>query len=349
MIIYWLIFAFPAFATLHPLRIDQSLSRFVWILLGAVLTLLIGFRFEVGGDWHSYLQFHSRVENMSVQQILGEKDIGYAILNWLAGKIGGEIYLVNLICGLIITTGVISFSRRQPLPWLSVVVSVPYMIIVVAMGYTRQSAAIGFELLALVALMDDRVKRFIVLIICGAFFHKSAIILLPLAVLSHRKKRIWTLFWILVTGTVFGLAILIEHYEGLWLNYVVEKMVSEGGPVRIAMNAVPAVLLLIYHKKLTPHENERRLWLWIAVFSLACIPLVSSASTAVDRVALYFMPIQPYVFSRIHRLSNSTIFKTLAVVFVVLGYSMVQWTWLNYASHAFAWLPYQFYPLVFLF
>jgi len=349
MIVYWFIFAFPVFAALYPLRTHQSLRRIIWTLFGAALTLLIGFRFEVGGDWRSYFQFYSRIENMSIRQVLSEKDIGYSILNWLVGQIGGEIYLVNLICGLIVVTGVISFSRRQPLPWLSIVVSVPYMIIVVAMGYTRQSAAMGFELLALVALMDARIQRFFALVVCGALFHKSAIVLLPLAVLSHRKKRIWTFFWIVVTSTVFGLVILIEYYEGLWLNYVVEKMVSEGGPVRIAMNAVPALLLLIYHKKLTLEESERRLWLWIALFSLACIPLVSSASTAVDRVALYFMPIQLYVFSRIHRIFGSPIFKTLAVVCVVLAYSMVQWVWLNYASHAFAWLPYQFYPFVTLF
>jgi hypothetical protein len=38
--------------------------------------------------------------------------------------------------------------------------------------------------------------------------------------------------------------------------------------------------------------------------------------------------------------------NTLFTVAVVLYYALIQFVWLNYASHAFAWLPYQFYPLI---
>ena len=343
---YWLMFLLPALAVLSPLHGSQGLQRVAWIFFGVVFTLMIGFRYQVGGDWEPYLGHYDVALGVTLSEAISTSDPGYALLNWLSGRMDGGVYLVNLVCGAIVMAGVITFSRRQPQPWLALLVAVPYMIMVVAMGYTRQSVAMGFELLALVALMDGRMRRFALLVACGALFHKSVIVLLPLSVLASSRNRFWTFVWVGLTGVGLGLVVLVEHYDALWQNYVEAQMVSEGGPIRVAMNALPAVLLLMFRKKLAPEGDERRLWMWMAVFSLACIPLVGLASTAVDRVALYFMPIQLYVFSRIHRLFDGQSYKTMAVVGVMLGYGLVQWVWLNYASHAFAWLPYQFYPLV---
>lgn len=41
------------------------------------------------------------------------------------------------------------FARSQPDPWLAVLVAVPYLVIVVAMGYSRQAVAIGILLAGL--------------------------------------------------------------------------------------------------------------------------------------------------------------------------------------------------------
>ena len=44
-------------------------------------------------------------------------------------------------------------------------------------------------------------------------------------------------------------------------------------------------------KPLAPDPQERKLWTWIALAALLCLPIVSLATTAVDRVALYLIPI----------------------------------------------------------
>jgi hypothetical protein len=346
MFAYWLMFSIPAFAVLSPWRGTKSLQLTAWAVVGVLFTLIIGFRYQVGGDWFTYIEHYQRVEGAPLIRVLDEKDIGYGFLNWLVGVVGGEVYLVNLICGAIVMSGVVAFSIRQPLPWLALLIAVPYMLIVVAMGYTRQSAALGFELLALVSLMDGSMRRFVFFTACGALFHKSAILLLPLAMLASSSNRFWTLFWVGLTGAGLASAILAEHYELLWEVYVGRGRESQGGPIRVAMNALRALLLLVFRNKLSPDPAERRLWVWIAVFALACVPLVGLASTAVDRVALYFLPIQLYVFSRVHHLFSDSFFKTVVVVGVVIGYGLVQWVWLNFANHAAQWVPYQFFPLV---
>jgi hypothetical protein len=75
--------------------------------------------------------------------------------------------------------------------------------------------------------------------------------------------------------------------------------------------------------------------------------LVSPASTAVDRIALYMLPLQLVVFSYFPDVINRETVRdvTAPVAGVVLYYGLVQFVWLNFAAHAFAWLPYRFYPL----
>ncbi|MCX7032362.1 MAG: EpsG family protein, partial [Arenimonas sp.] len=89
----------------------------------------------------------------------------------------------------------------------------------------------------------------------------------------------------------------------------------------------------------------RKLWLWIAVFAVVCLPLVGLASTAVDRVALYLIPLQLFVFSRIPLLATTVKMRTFLVVAVIAYYALVQFVWLNFATHAYGWVPYKFMPL----
>lgn len=343
---YWLLFAVPACAIYAPQRADPRLQRVLWLLLALAFALFIGLRFEVGCDWGAYLHHLAQDSSVPLSQVLTSgRDPGYAALNWLAAQLGGAIYLVNTVCGLLLMWGMVRFARQQPLPWLALLVAVPYLIIVVGMGYTRQSVALGFELLGLAALMKGQLRRFIFFIICGALFHKSAVVLLPLAALVSAEKKIFTWLWVGLTTALIGALVLFEQQQALWENYVVAGMVSEGGGIRVAMNVVPALLFLLFRNRLAQTVYEKKLWAWIALFSLLCIPLVGVASTAVDRVALYFMPIQIYVFARIGLLAYSRWGRTVLVTGVVLGYAAIQWVWLNYATHAHCWLPYRFAPL----
>lgn len=344
MLVYWMMFAVPALALLSPHRAAPSLARGMWLAVAAIFAVLIGLRYEVGGDWLPYVEHYNHATEVSFLDALGTSDPGYAALNWLSAQVSGDVYLVNLVCGAFVMSGIVTFARRQPLPWLALLAAVPYVIIVVAMGYTRQSVALGFELLALVALTDGRILRFVVLIVFAALFHKSAVLLLPLAALASTHHRLWTGIWVTLTSVMMVSLILVEHQEALWRDYVEAGMESEGGGIRVAMNVFPSLLFLLFRNRLVENKHERQLWNWIALFSLASVPLVGLASTAVDRVALYFIPIQMLVFSRLHRLVDTRLYRTEIVLGVITGYALVQWVWLTFASHAPYWVPYRFAP-----
>lgn len=342
---FWLMFLVPAWAVLSNGRLPARQARWIWIFVGAVFALLIGLRYEVGGDWFNYIPHFQATQRLSFTEVLGENDPGYYVLNWLVAKLGGSIYTVNLFCAAVVMWGTVVFCRRQPNPWLALLAAVPYLLVVVGMGYTRQAVALGFVLLGLAALGSGRTRVFVAWVVLGALFHKSAVLLLPIAALAASRNRLLTALMVAVVTALTYYLLLADSAEDLWVNYVEAEYQSQGGAIRVAMNLVPALLLIVYRKRLVPDLQERKLWLWIAVFAVVCVPLVGLSSTAVDRVALYLIPLQLFVFARLPLLAASVRTRTLIVLGTVAYYAAVQFVWLNFATHAEYWLPYQFMPL----
>ncbi len=342
---FWLLFLIPGWAVLQPYRLPRGQSNLAWFAVGLFFTIMIGLRHEVGGDWLNYLpQFYS-AQSLTFPEVLAKSDPGYVLLNWLVGRIGGDIYGVNLACAVVAMWGTVAFCRRQPNPWLALTTAVPYMLIVVCMGYTRQGVALGFALLGLCALGRGRVLPFVIWVAIGATVHKSAVMLLPIAALATSRNRVFTVALVGASTWLLYYLLVADESERIWVNYVDEQLQSDGGLVRVLMNVVPAILLIIFRKRLVPDPQERKLWLWIAAFALVCLPLVGLASTAVDRVALYFIPLQLFVFARIPTLASTINVRTILVLGIVAYYAAVQFVWLNYATFAYGWVPYQFMPL----
>jgi hypothetical protein len=314
-----------------------------------VLVLMIGLRHDVGGDWSSYASHIQEAGYLTLPQALARNDPAYSLLNWLSAWTGIGPYFVNTVCATLFSWGLMVFCRAQPRPWLALVVAVPYLVTVVAMGYTRQGTAIGLAMLGLVALSNRKIFRFVVFVALAATFHKSAVILMPLAVLADSKHKLWTVFLVGLSSLLFYVLLLQESVEALTMNYIGAQYDSSGAAIRVAMNAVPAVLFLWFRRRFVMSPADRTFWIWMSLGGLAFVVLLvaSPSSTAVDRVALYWIPLQLFVLSRLPEVLGRQSGKNTFWVGAVMAYSAaVLFVWLVFAKHAAAWLPYQFYPWV---
>jgi len=283
----------------------------------------------------------------SLAETLSNYDPGYALFEWLSATLGWGIYGVNIACGALVMTGVYQFCRQQPQPWLAFTVAVPYLIIVVAMGYTRQSAALGLELIALVALSNGQLVRYALWILLASTLHKTAVVLLPLALIATSYENVWIkrIFLaaaFLAMALLGGWAMFSKESHILVVNYIDADMISQGATIRVAMNAVPAAIFLLFSRRLAPDVVERRTWILLSLLALGCIPLLNFASTATDRIALYLIPIQLFVYSRIGAALFSENSRSLANAVIVVGYAVVLFVLLNYADIvSIYWVPYQ--------
>jgi hypothetical protein len=356
MALYWLLLFVPWLAAIGDHRIVSAKNSDRPLSLGfklyfVLLLLLVGLRHEVGGDWGNYLaSIDVALEQSFLEAMVQVGDPAYNALTWLSAHAGAGVYGVNLVCALVFAFGLMVFCQNCPRPWLSMAVAVPYLVIVVAMGYTRQGVAIGLIMAGLVALDRGNLVRFAVWMLVAALFHKTALILIPMAIFAGRKN-LAALVGVLIAAVLMFFLLVAEYVDTMVNNYVTDQYASSGAGIRVAMNALPAAILLIFRKRFGLTPEQKSFWTWMSLGALAFILLlaVSPSSTAVDRVALYWIPLQLFVWSRLPQAMGQRAGTQRIWIVVVLVYAFaVQFVWLFYADHSFAWLPYQFYPWVWL-
>jgi hypothetical protein len=350
---YWFLFLVPAWLAMTRLRpagpVGSPARRWPdwWRVMFVLLVLMIGMRHEVGADWFGYLEHIENASGASLVDTIVMGDPAYSLLNWLAARSGLGPYFVNTVSAAIFTLGLVVFCRAQPRPWLALVVAVPYLVTVVAMGHTRQSVAIGLVMLGLTALSERKLLHFVVFVALATTFHKSALILMPLAVLAGTRNRLWTVLWVGLSSVLFFVFWLQESLAELQRTYTEVKYMSQGADVRVAMNVMPALLFLWFRRRFAMLPADRNFWTWMSFGAVCFVWLlqVSPSSTAVDRLALYWIPLQILVLSRLPNALGSPNGSNGTLVRWVVAYSAaVLFIWLVFGAYAQYWLPYQFYP-----
>lgn len=353
MIPYWIMFILPAIVALNSRPVTaqnpdgsvRSRVSNVWVFVGLVLTMVIGFRYEVGGDWNNYLHHLKVADTISWALVFVQPEPGHWFVNKVMLEAGWGLTGVNLFYGLIFSTGLIAFVKTLPRPWLALTVAVPYLIIVVAMGYSRQATALGFAMFGLAAIRRNSFLNFSIWVLIGATFHNTVILLLPIAAMSLFRSRLQQMaavaFIIFLSFELF----FSYRFVSLVDVYVSRQLTeSQGALVRLFMNGLPASLFLLYRKKISLSDSEKLMWSVISLASIAMLAAYFSTglSTALDRIALYFLPLQLVVFSHLPDLIGLRGKRNIEVVIcVVVCYAGAMFVWLNFAAHAGAWIPFR--------
>lgn len=347
MLLYWLLFAVFATGAVLSTSGDPFRARKpspLILLAGLLIVALVGLRFRVGADWESYEFMFSYARYAEWGRVVTFGDPGYQTLNWLVQHADFDIWVVNFVCAIVFTWGLLRLARTQPLPWLAVVVAIPYLVIVVAMGYSRQAVAIGIIMAGLAALARGAsLVRFAIYVAVAALFHKTAVVVLPLLVFSSERNRFVNALAAIAGFVLLYDVFLADDVDKLVKNYIEAEYSSQGAAIRVAMSLVPALVMLLRGGRLGLSAAEVRIWRAFAWTSIGLMVLLvlSPSSTAVDRIALYMLPLQLVVLPR-----TVVLFKSpqMGRVVVIAYAAAIQFTWLNFATHAKYWVPYHAFP-----
>ena len=347
MFVYWALFSYFVVGLLSERSSDRShsISSF-FLVMGALMTaLLIGLRYHVGGDWNQYEQLFSFARYSNISQMLRFGDPAFQLLNLMVASFGMDFWLVNLISAAIFTWGLYRLAKTQPDPWLVMLAAIPYLVVVVAMGYTRQAVAIGILMAGLASLLrGGSVFKYALYVAAAALFHKTAVVGLPLVIFVSDRSRFFNALFLLASGILLYDIFLSDAADTFFKAYVDAQYNSQGASIRVAMSVIPATLFLLMRKRFAMERREDIVWrnFAYAAFGLLLLLLVLPSSTVVDRLALYILPLQLAVVSRLPRLGFGFGFGRV----VAIGYSFaVLYVWLNYAVHASHWIPYRFFPV----
>lgn len=310
-----------------------------------VIVVMIGLRREVGGDWWNYLDTFNYIKLAGFDLAMTRTEPGYAMLNWIAARFGWGIWFPNLICAALFTWGLISFCRIQPNPWLALVVALPYFIIGVGMGYTRQSAALGFVMIALVEYIRGRTPRMVIALALAPLFHSSALVVVLLIAIASVRQGIGTWALVIMLGA-FLYVQLSGEIVGLLITFSEHIYIATGAVPRLLMNVVPALIFFGFRHRFATTPAELRLWtvFSLATFGTVALMFVVSSTTVVDRVGIYLIPLQMFVLSRVPVVFGSGRRQNTLPLALIIAYSLsVQVVWLDFGTFSKPWVPYKNY------
>jgi hypothetical protein len=331
----------------RPVQRRHEVSPFFWIA-GLYVALMVGLRYRVGVDWTNYVRiYRDELPWQDLGAVLNRGDPLFYLPMWWFTNGGIEIWGFFLLSACVFTIGLFTFARRQPNPWLAILVAVPFLIIVIAMSGVRQATAIGFVFLALVGFSRKSPVRFIFWTICAAACHASAIILLPVAGLSFTRNRFQAAVLLVIMAAV-GAFVLRASFQSYAEDYLTHELDSSGAIYRIIMSLIPGIIFLMFGKRFELEPHERLLWRnfsLLAVASLALLPVIPS-STVIDRLLLYVYPLQMFVLSGApYILAKRPSERSFIIIGIVIYLAAVLFVFLTFAVNREPYIPYQFWPL----
>lgn len=345
MLPYWGLFVFSAVLALLPVwRPNTTRGVVVAIVLSIFLVIFVGLRFNVGGDWVTYDRIFLEVNRLDLFEALAAFDSLYSLINWVVGNLGGDIWHVNLICAAVFTYGLCRLCMTFPYPAVGWLTAVPFLIIVVAMGFTRQGASIGCLMAAIASYEGRLTPRLLLWSLAALGFHKSAILFLPIFVFATTRNRVVSLIAGAVTGVLF-LAVFVLGNVGRFLDiYVEAEMQSSGAAVRLALGLVSAILYFLFIDRAGVLGERQRLWRYTGFLALLLLPvyLYSTSSTVVDRVAYFLLPFQLMTFGYLPYMVRRSPMAIYVVISGIIMFNFVIFfTWLYFADNANYWIPYR--------
>lgn len=306
--------------------------------------MLTGFRFEVGGDWYNYLDIFNNIRRRGFVDAVTQTDAAYGFLNWLAAEQGWGIWFPNLISAIVFTWGLIALARQQPNPALALVVSM-YLIILVGMGFTRQAAALGFVMLAIVQYSRGATVRMLAYLALAAAFHASAVFVIPLFGLAAARRGVVVAAMFALLGALLALQ-FFGHFQDRFGLYTGGEISSAGVIPRLAMIVLPAAIFLSFPRRFTADPAQLRLWKIFALVSVLFVLLlfVFDMTTIVDRLGFYISPLQIFVLSRVPAAFGSQGRSNMFLLTLVIAASLlIVVGWLSLGRWGHAWIPYNNY------
>jgi len=333
-----------------PTKKNREITFLGYIFL-FFTTLFVGTRFDVGADYKLYSLNFDNLHSDSFFDLFFSlwsytaRDVGYEFISLVAAKLNIGFEGVTLISGFIFSYGLVKFCFTLSRPWLALLVSIPYVIIVVGMGYMRQGIALVFLMWAISYLIEGRKKEYLILVLLGALFHKTLAIFLLFPILLFAKSRLTYIFLVISLFPIIYIYYLSEVISGFTYNYIELNQQSSGAFVRLLLLSLSGALYFLFIFSKCYDQIERRLWAYFSIFSFALLALYFfiDASTAIDRIALYLLPLQVFVFSALpdNLLFDKSNKNFIWVFFVITLYLLVMFVWLSFGVHSVYWMPYQ--------
>ncbi len=276
-------------------RRNQIFSGLVFSLI--IIIVLIGaFRGEgIGSDYYSYQEIYkgqSKVEPafeclISISKVLSNS------FNFFLGIAFIIAFSIKFI----------AFKKLSPFLFISLMIYLGFWFLVYDINGIRQGIALSFTALSVVYLNNQNNKQFYVLTIFSTLLHYSAILFIPLALISKLKcKRKLSIIIVAASYIIAFIGVFDFVVDKLFslngVNYLAAKIISYSlddnynGNILLSFSTFHRILIymiIIYTiPKVKISDSLKNILLWCATLGIAIYFMFSSIEIIATRLSLYY-------------------------------------------------------------
>lgn len=312
------------------------------------LLLLAGGRYEVGCDFLTYqARFHYLYPSTySWAAAFADGEGGFHGINLLARDFGWGFNGVIFLTSLLTVAGLWRFSLLAGNPLALIVTAFPILVVQLGMSGMRQAAALGLLMLAYVAFTERKRLATALWVVAAFFFHTSAIVLLPIALLART-----TIFprHVILAVLIFGpiaaslLGGRLDVYTDRYVDQIYGENSSNGAWFRYAIAAIPFLLVAWKRKRVEQAYPKLFPMIWLFAYAMLALVAVGFISTvALHRLTFYVLPISLLALQAASECLFKNDARPLARALPLTLYGAYILVWFLTSRHAAScYIPYQ--------
>lgn len=299
------------------------------IFSGIIYFLIAALRSsQVGNDTWGYLANFTHLLNWGIPAAIAysDKDQLFFVCLSLLGKITDNFSIVLFVVAAFFTITVWTYIYRySDDPTLSIIVLLAFNLYQFSLTGMRQAVAMGFIVLAIMAVNEEkRISPYIFTII-GGLFHKSAFVFLVILILRHFKLSGKTLRFssVALVAVFFFRRDLAETF----VKYISERGYtvdpSTGGTTMMIVVAIVFIIALIFAKEYAQYDLNYHVQYymgWLAVL----FEILVLTQAIFFRIAFYFLlgyvTLIPNISNRVNNENNRMFLKVGFYVVLSIQY-----------------------------
>lgn len=324
--------------------LTKSKKNFEYFI-SLILIIISSFRWEVGGDWFSYLNIYNR---SSFNQLSFEWSYIFELINFLSKTLKIGIWGVNFFISTFMFYSINRLSKILKFDYLfilTIIFSLIYFNLL--MGYVRQGFCVSILILSFCYALEDKNKISFILFMIAILTHFSVIIFLPFWIYLIKKQKLLIFFSLIFL--VILISLNFPFLSTSFREFIVKSyMVSAGANFRLITLIACLLIFIILYKEVYYTKSKLNLLLlyssFLIIFFNSIAFMVPSLGSLIDRLNVYFFIYQIIVIGKLslfirnnykHLYLQSTSFISFIYFFLFLS-------WLLYGDYSIFWLNYKF-------
>lgn len=327
-------------------RVSERGRKVFCILSGTIYFLIAALRgYHVGFDTFNYFYSFKQASQLVFLNSLLLSSRGeplfYGFL-WLVSYLTGSFTAVLAIVALFFTVSVwLYIYRYSEDPFLSILMLLAFNVYQFSLTGMRQTMAMSFACLALVAMKERRNLLALFLILLGAQFHKTGYLFLVLFPLKKYKLSINMLYLSVVA--LVGVFLGRTQIASLLIPYINERgyslSLSSSGYTMAFVIFMLYLCCVVFVKEYKYSFQEIGIEFWMLLIAVFFEMLVT-VQNIFFRFAFYFLiggfVLIPNVIASVHNLNSRTIIRMALYLLLSIQY-------LVFTMGSSGVLPYQFF------